>query len=57
MKDTREPVEVQIRDVVDWIWVSRKQGGGWQEATLDREGKLHFGHHFNKDGVLIEADI
>jgi hypothetical protein len=34
VKDAREPVEIQIRDPVNGIWVSRREGGVWQEATL-----------------------
>jgi hypothetical protein len=34
IKNAREPLEVQIRDVVNGIWISRRQGSTWQEATL-----------------------
>ena len=34
IKDAGEPVEIQIRDVVNGIWVSQRQGSTWQEATL-----------------------
>lgn len=32
--DVQEPPEIQIRDPVNGIWVSKRVGGNWQEPTL-----------------------
>ena len=43
VKDVREPVHIQIRDVVNGIWVSKFVNGEWQEpelVLLQKPGKL-----------------